>query len=147
MAVHPTSSPQFGDRMVETLSGDPVGGRTEVFKSDLAEVALNLDSVPLDDVLQFRREHRDAYQAYRRDLLGFMADWSNTSDDTERTAMLAERAEKISDASHNLQRTTKQAFGRLPSWSLGSRWRCLVGRADGLGRRSHLSDWNSGRRR
>ena len=119
MTVHPTSSPQFGDRMVETLSGDPVAGRAEVFKSDLTQVAVNLESIPLDDVIQFRREHCDAYQTYRRDLLGFVADWSNALDGPERTAMLAERAEKISDASNNLQRTTKHAFGRLPSWSLG----------------------------
>ena len=119
MAVHPTSSPQFGDRMVETLSGGPVADRTEVFKSDLTQVAVNLESIPLDDVIQFRREHCDAYQTYRRDLLGFMADWSDALDGPERTAMLAERAEKISDTSNNLQRTTKHAFGRLPSWSLG----------------------------
>ena len=119
IAVHPTSSPEFGGRMVETLSGDPLSSRAEVFASDLAQVALNLESVPLDDVLQFRAEHCDAYQAYRRDLLGFMADWANTSDGTERAAMFAERAEKVSDASHGLQHTAKGAFGRLPSWSLG----------------------------
>lgn len=119
MAVHPTSSARFGHHLVETLARDSEAARTEIYRSDLAQVGLNLEAVPLDDVLQFRKEHGEAYRMYRRDLVGFLEEWAALENSSERTALLGDRREEIADASRGLHRTTQRAFGKLPSWSFG----------------------------
>ena len=137
MIVHPTTNYAEAIRdLVETLSRDSMPSRENVIKLDLEPVSFDLESVPLDDVLQFRTEHRDAHRAYIRNLRGFMAELAEIEDSNEREAKLLERRQEIADAAHEIQRTTRRTLGKnLASWSLGiagSVWASTTGDLFGL---------------
>ena len=121
MAVHPaTNHPGAIKDLAEILSRERMPSRDNVIKLDLEPVSFDLDSVPLDDVLQFRAEHQDAHRAYMRDLRGFMAELAEIDNPNEREAKLLERRQEIADAAHDIQRSTRRGLGKdLASWSLG----------------------------
>ncbi len=121
MSVHPaTNYPKAIKDLVETLSRDRMPSRDNVIKLDLEPVSFDLDSVPLNDVLQFRTEHQDTHRAYMRDLRGFMAELAEIDNRNEREAKLLERRQEIADVAHDIQRSTRRELGKdLASWSLG----------------------------
>lgn len=121
MSVHPaTSHAQAVTDLIHTLSREPLPSVGRVVELDLEPVSLNLDPVPLDDVLAFRTEHQAAHKAYMRNLQGFLVEVAGVTDDGERASLLLERRQEISDAAHELQRRTRQAIGKnLASWSMG----------------------------
>ena len=121
LSVHPATNDGHAlDDLIDTLSRDRMPSRESVIAFDLEPVSFNMDSVPLDELLQFRVEHRVAHRTYMRDLRGFMAELAEISFPEEREALLLERRQEISDAAHDLQRSTRRALGRnLPSWSFG----------------------------
>lgn len=121
MTIHPTSNyaPAVSD-LIQTLSMQAMPSRHHVVQLDLEPVAFDLSSIPLEDVLQFRREHQDAYRAYMRDLRGFMVELAGVDEGADRELLLRERRQEISDQAHDLQRTTRRAFQKnLAAWSLG----------------------------
>ena len=87
---------------------------------DLEPVSFSMDSVPLDELLQFRTEYQVAHRTYMRDLRGFLAELADIDLPEEREVLLLQRRQEIADAAHDLQRSTRSALGRnLPSWSFG----------------------------
>lgn len=89
-------------------------------KLDLEEVSSDLSSVPLDDVLDFRREHRDLHRAYMRDLVGFLVQLASIDSFEDREHALRERRKEIIDAAADIRRYAAREFHhRLGSWSLG----------------------------
>ena len=130
LAIHPTTNRMDAIRdLVRTLSRDPMPSHQDVIALDLEPVGLNLDTVPLDDLLQFRSEHRDAHKAYLRNLHRFMRELAGTHSLEERNELLLERRQEIADAAHDLRRHALRSFRKsLASWSLG-----LVGSAWSLG--------------
>ncbi len=121
LVVHPTTnSLRAVEDLITTLSRDAMPSRANVIALDLEPVGLNLSSIPLDDVLQFRIERRDAHRAYLRDLQRFMAELSVINEPTQREALLIERREELADAAHDIRRTSGRTLRRsLSSWSLG----------------------------
>ena len=121
MAVHPvTNHPNAIKDLIETLSRERMPSRDNVIKLDVEPVSFDLESVPLDDVLQFRAEHQDAHRAYMRDLRGFMAELAEIENPDQREAKLLERRQEAADAAHDIQRSTRRGLGKdLASWSLG----------------------------
>lgn len=121
MAVHPTTNHSLAIKdLVETLTREAMPSRDNVIKLDIEPVSFDLDSVPLDDVLQFRAEYQEAHRAYMRDLLGFMYELAGIDNLDEREVKLLERRQEIADAAHDIQRSTRRALGKsLTSWSLG----------------------------
>ena len=121
LSVHPATYDGSALRdLIDTLSRERMPSRDSVIAFDLEPVSFNLDSVPLDELLQFRAEHQVAHRTYMRDLRGFMAELADVSLPEEREALLLQRRQEISDAAHDLQRSTRRALGRnLPSWSFG----------------------------
>ena len=121
MTIHPvTNMPEAVTDLVRTLSLESMPSRGKVIKLDLEPVTFDLASIPLDDVLQFRAEHRDAHRAYMRDLRGFIAELANIENPDQREGALLERRQEIADAARDIQRSTRQALGKdLRSWSLG----------------------------
>ena len=106
--------------LMNTLSRERMPSRDSVIALDLEPVSFNLDSVPLDELLEFRTEHQAAHRAYMRDLRGFMAELADIDLPEERKALLLQRRREIADMAHDLQSSTRRALGRnLPSWSLG----------------------------
>ena len=117
--------------LMNTLSRERMPSRDSVIALDLEPVSFNLDSVPLDELLEFRTEHQAAHRAYMRDLRGFMAELADIDLPEERKALLLQRRQEIADMAHELQSSTRRALGRnLPSWSLGlagSAWSAVAG--------------------
>ena len=121
LSVHPATNDERAlQDLIDTLSREQMPSRESVIAFDLEPASFNMDSVPLDELLQFRAEHRVAHRAYMRDLRGFMAELGEVSIPEEREALLLRRRQDIADAAHDLQRSTRRALGRnLPSWSFG----------------------------
>lgn len=106
--------------LIDTLSGERMPSRESVIAFDLEPVSFSMDSVPLDELLQFRTEYQVAHRAYMRDLRGFLAELADIELPEEREVLLLQRRQEIADAAHDLQRSTRSVLGRnLPSWSFG----------------------------
>ena len=136
LAFHPTtSSPDAAQDLVKILSQESMPSKGDVIRLDLEPVALDLTSVPLEDVLQFRSENSAFYKAYRRDLHRFLAELAAIQDAKERAALLLERQEELAQTALDSRREAKRTLGRkLGSWSLGiagSAW--SVGTGDPFG--------------
>ena len=121
MTLHPvTNMPEAVTDLVMTLSRESMPSHDKVIKLDLEPVSFNLATIPLDDVLAFRREHEDAHRAYMRDLRGFMAELAEIDNPDERERVLLQRRQELADAAHDIQRSTRRTLGKnLASWSLG----------------------------
>ena len=137
LSVHPATNNRGAlQDLLDTLSRERMPSRDRVIALDLEPVSFDLDSVPLDDLLQFRTEHRDAHRAYMRDLRGFMSELADVHPLEEREALLLERRQELADAAHDLQRSTRRALGKnLPSWSLGiagTAWSATTGDPIGM---------------
>ena len=119
--VHPaTNDPQAITELIQTLSREPMPSADRVITLDLEPVGFDLASIPLDDILDFREEHRPAHRAYMRDLHRFMAELADIDDVDNRERILLERRQEIADAAHELQRSTRRLLGRkLASMSFG----------------------------
>ena len=122
--------------LIDTLSRERMPSRESVIAFDLEPVSFNMDSIPLDELLQFRDEHKDAHRAYMRYLRGFIAELADVNLPEERKTVLLQRRQDIADSAHDLQRSTRRALGRnLPSWSFGiagSVWSATSGDPLGL---------------
>ena len=132
LSVHPaTHDGRALQDLIDTLSRDRMPARERVVAFDLEPVSFNMDSVPLDELLQFRTEHQVAHRAYMRDLRGFMAELAEIDSPIEREILLLQRRQEIADAAHELQRSTRKALGiNLGSLSLGiagSAWSATTG--------------------
>ena len=106
MTLHPvTNMPEAVTDLVMTLSRESMPSHDKVIKLDLEPVSFNLATIPLDDVLAFRREHEDAHRAYMRDLRGFMAELAEIDNPDERERVLLQRRQELADAAHDIQLT------------------------------------------
>lgn len=137
LSIHPaTQELEAVQDLIDTLARERMPSRESVIAFDLEPVSFNMDLVPLDELLQFRTEHRSAHRAYMRDLRGFMDELSEVTLPEEREALLLQRRQDIADAAHDLQRSTRRALGKnLPSWSFGlagGAWSVVAGDPLGL---------------
>ena len=121
LTIHPSTQDRRAvEDLIGTLSREEMPSRGKVIALDLEPVGLNLSSIPLDDVIQFRAERRAAHRAYMRDLQRFMAELAAINEPEQRNALLLKRREEIADAAHDIRRAAGRAFGKsLCSWSLG----------------------------
>ena len=119
--VHPaTNEYQAIHDLVCTLGRESFPSAGHVVTFDLEAVTLNLESVPLDDVLAFRESEHRAHKTYMRNLRGFLSEVANADGSEAQEVLLLERREEMADAAHDLRRIARRAFARtLGSWSLG----------------------------
>ena len=121
LAVHPATNDlgAIGD-LISTLSQAPMPSAGHVVAFDLEPVSLDLDSIPLDDVLAFRESEGAAHRMYMRSLKGFLDEVSREDDPGQREHILLSRREELADTGRALQRTARRAFARnLGGWALG----------------------------
>lgn len=119
--VHPaTNNLHAVGELIHTLSREPMPSAARVISLDLEPVSFDLDPVPLDDVLEFREEHRQIHQAYVRDLRRFMVELADIDEAEARERGLLGRRQEIADSAHELQRLTRHALGKnLASFAFG----------------------------
>jgi hypothetical protein len=93
----------------------PSAGR--VIALDREQVSLNLASVPLDDVLEFRAAHGREHRAYMRNLRRFVAELAGL-DEQARQRALVDRREELADAADDLRRLAR-TYWRKPLAGFG----------------------------
>ena len=116
LVVHPaTNWPTAAKDLIEALSRKSMPSCEGVVKLDLEPVTLDLSSIPLEDVLQLREEHREAHKAYMRSLRGFLVELGWINDPAEREAELLQRREEIAEMAHGNRRSVGRSVGKMPS--------------------------------
>ena len=99
------------------LPGLPTAGH--VVALDLEQVTLDLTSIPLDEVLDFRRQHGAEHRTYARDLRNFVRDLAPLDHDA-RDQAFADRREALADAADQLRRIARKSWRRpLATFGLG----------------------------
>ncbi len=119
--LHPTTANRRAlDALIGALSLAPMPSAGQVVALDLEAVSLNLAPVPLDEVLDFRRQHGPEYRQYVRDLRRFIAQLSPLPAE-ERNQLLVERREELADRAHDLRKAVRRAWVQpLASLSVGA---------------------------
>lgn len=87
----------------------PMPSRGRVISFDLEAVSIDLDAVPLDEVLAFRDENRDAYRRYMENLRTFSLQISGL-DAGDRARAFADRQTELTEEAHGLLRRAKEAW-------------------------------------
>ena len=90
----------------------PMPSRGQVVAFDLEVVGVDLSSVPLDDVLAFRRENEGAHRRYMQHLRQFALELS-LLEDADRARALADRSSDLRDEARDL-RERARAIWRQP---------------------------------
>ena len=86
---------------------------------DLEQVTLDLSTVPLDEVLDFRRQHGDTHRAYARDLRRFVRDTAMLTE-PDRERLFLDRREELADAADEIRRLARRSWRRpLATFGLG----------------------------
>lgn len=119
-ALQPVSAqPRTARALMDALdlAGMPTAG--QVVAADLEQVTLDLAPVPLDEVLDFRRQHGDQHRAYTRDLRKFVRDAAALTPGDQEQAFL-DRREALADAADELRRLARTSWRRpLATFGLG----------------------------
>jgi hypothetical protein len=116
--LHPvTSDPDAVSALKETLALRSMPSAGHIVTLDLTAVAIDLTSVPLDEVLGFREAHGREYQAYARDVRQFAALLTSLPEE-DRQQLLRDRREELADRANELRRTARKAW-RRPAASVG----------------------------
>lgn len=103
---------------VMSLHASPAAGH--VVTLDQEAVGLDLGTVPLDDILEFREHHGQAYRAYARNVRQQVIELGLLEPE-ERQARLLDRREELAELSNDLRRTARR-WWRTPlgSFALGA---------------------------
>ncbi|MEK2489060.1 hypothetical protein WN990_05815 [Kitasatospora purpeofusca] len=104
---------------------DPGSATTYTLHRDLANIGVDLSPVPLDEILDYRREHGVHYRAYARELRTFVRELEEVGGPADRERLLRDRSESLADQAAALRRA-RRAWGRpLASLALagaGAAW-------------------------
>jgi hypothetical protein len=82
----------------------------EVVQTDLDAIGINTESVPIGDVIAFRKEHREIYSRYMSTAEQIARNLATCSP-AERSVVLRDREQQVEDELHELRRITRQ-WGR-----------------------------------
>jgi hypothetical protein len=109
--LHPaTNRPEAHDVIARTLNLPSMPSRGRVIDFDLQAVSVDLDDVPLDELLSYRADHRAEHRRYMTDLRSFSRDLSLMETGAERERALRDRHAEIVEASDALRRRSLKAF-------------------------------------
>ena len=120
--------------LMELLSLPTVASAGAVVATDLETVGVDLDGVPLDEVLSYRAENGNEYRAYRRAIRKFVRDLSLLSE-SDRVAALSDRKEEVEDLARDIMQSSTKAWKRPASFGLGiagAAWSAASGDPIGL---------------
>jgi hypothetical protein len=108
--LHPaTNTDGAADVLASFFNLKPMPSRGHVVSFDLETVSIDLDLVPLDDVLGFRHDNANSYRKYMSDLRAFAFQLSLV-DEVERDRMLAGRRAEIEEQARELTGRVRKAF-------------------------------------
>jgi ABC-type Fe3+-hydroxamate transport system substrate-binding protein len=103
-------------REILSIPGAP--SRGNIISFDLETVGVDLGPVPLDEVLDFRREHGKEYREYSRSVRRFTRQLSRLEPE-EREQAFKDREEELEDIAAELENRSLKAWKRPASFALG----------------------------
>jgi hypothetical protein len=108
--LHPvTNSRGTAQAFRRLLETEPMPSRGQVVDFDLGVVSIDLDDIPLDDVLQFKRESNGAHRKYMQDLRAFSLS-IGAMDASDRPRALADREADLQDQARDLRRRALESW-------------------------------------
>lgn len=119
-----TDRPNLVNTLCEILSipSQPSAGHVVTF--DLITVGVDLGPIPIDEILDFRREHFDAHRAYARSVRLFSHELSSMPAAEQQIAFEQRQAE-LDELAADLRRTSRKAWKKPASFALtfaGAAW-------------------------
>jgi len=119
-ALQPASTqPRTARALMDALNLAAMPTTGHVVAADLEQVTLDLGPVPLDEVLDFRRQHGEQHRAYARDLRQFVRHAAALTQADQEQAFL-DRREALADAADELRRLARTSWRRpLATFGLG----------------------------
>jgi len=130
MELSPTTDrPQLVDALCEVLSLSQPASTGGVVAFDLETVAPDLSLVPIDEVLDFRRQHLKDYKAYARDVRRFVRE-IGALPARQRVKAFRDRQEEIRELAADLKKTGWKAWKKPASFGLsiaGAAWTLKTG--------------------
>lgn len=124
-----TDRPIFVQSLRQFLSTSTLPNKGTVISSDMEVVGVNLNNVPLNEVLDFRRQHQKEFKAYSFALRKFVQEMSFLNEE-ERQLYLGQRIEEIEDLASEAKRVSRQAWKKPLSIILaiaGAAWTLAAG--------------------
>jgi hypothetical protein len=124
-----TDRPQLVGALREILDLDSAPSAGHVVTLDLQTVGVDLAEVPLDEVLEFRRENLSAHRKYATEIRRYVRDLSLISD-KERKRELRVRQEEIRDLAESLKGLSKKTWKKKAGFALsiaGAAWSAKTG--------------------
>jgi hypothetical protein len=126
LALHPATADYNAiDDLIRVMSLHASPSAGHVVTLDQETVGLDLAAVPLDDVLEFREQHGQAYRRYARNVRQQVIELGLLEPD-EREARLVDRREELADQADDLRRTARRwwrtALGSFAIGAAGAAW-------------------------
>ncbi len=108
--LHPvTSSLTTQDGFRQLLEAEPMPSRGQVVDLDLQVVGVDLDDIPLDEVLDFKRDSGGAHRRYMQNLRKFTLEFA-AMEQADRARALADRRTELEEEAHDLKRRSLKAW-------------------------------------
>ncbi len=108
--LHPvTNGRGAGEAFRRLLQLEPMPSRGQVVDFDLQVVAIDFDDIPLNDVLQFKRESGGAHRKYMQNLRAFALDLG-VMNEVDRGRALNDRRADLEDEARDLRRSALAAW-------------------------------------
>ena len=115
--------------LTQFLSAPQLPSEGAVVSSDLEVVGVDLASVPLDEILDYRAQHGEAHRRYARNVRQFVRTLS-VLDQASRATAIADRLDELTEQAVQLRREARAAWGRPASFALagaGAVWTAVTG--------------------
>lgn len=109
--LHPaTNRLEAHDVLARTLALGPMPSRGRVVDFDLEVVSVDLEPVPLDEVIAFRDEHKADHRRYMSNLRSFTRELAAVEAEPDRQRLLQDRRAELQEAADALRRRSWKSF-------------------------------------
>ena len=101
----------------------------DVVSFDMAMVGVNLGSIPIDEILDFRQQNYSLHRKYVLSVREFARELSLMAAE-ERDVVFEQRKEELEEAAHALRRANRIAWKKVMSFAIGlagAAWTCHSG--------------------
>jgi hypothetical protein len=108
--LHPVTNGRGAEQAFTSFFNlEPMPSRGQIISFDLEVVSVDLEEIPLDDVLQFRDDNRDAHRRYMQNLRNFAVSLSGL-ESADRQRALADRRAELQEEAQALRRLSFEAW-------------------------------------
>lgn len=109
VSIQPVIDNENAASYVATVLGSHGRDPASIIVDDIRHVGIDLQRVPLNEVLDFRREYGSEYRAYSQNVRHFVLELSLMSE-YERSSALSERRAELDNRAEELRRVGRNSF-------------------------------------